>query len=86
MADNPLKYSIEQLIHFTCRCGYTWTHSGALPDWLIVCPKCNAVAFELEQVPLIEAFDSEELFKELDKRGYFSTLAISKLLTEMIDA
>lgn len=66
-----LKYAVEQLIHFTCPCGYHWTHSGPLPDWLIVCPKCNAVAFELEQVtdrPLIEAFSDEELANELERR------------------
>jgi len=82
-----LKYSIEQLIHFTCSCGYHWTHSGPLPDWLIVCPKCNAVAYELEQVtdkPLIEAFSDEQILNEAVRRGYRTTPETDESILEML--
>lgn len=70
-----LKYSIEQLIHFTCpACNYSWTHSGEMPFWIIQCPQC-VECFEPGQTenittrPLIEAFSDEELASELIRRN-----------------
>lgn len=37
---DQLKYSIETLVHFVCRCGRTWAISGELPEF-ITCPKCR---------------------------------------------
>lgn len=73
-----IKYSIEQIIHFTCMgCNYRWTHNGMLPNWgFIHCPKCGEV-FPPTQVedtpyqPLVETLDDNELAKELEHRGYF---------------
>lgn len=74
-----LKYSIEQLIHFTCpACNYSWTHSGEMPkqDYLC-CPMCEE-SFELDLAedittrPLIVAFSDDELMVELEKRGWKS--------------
>lgn len=44
-----LTYSIEQLVHFTCRCGYSWTHHGELPEFEVIhCPRCNEHYYQSE--------------------------------------
>lgn len=85
-----LKYSIEQLVHFQCECGYHWTHSGEMPNWeWIHCPKCNDLFSQrqLEDVTnrtLIEAFADEVLLTEVAKRGYNPTPATDRATVEML--
>lgn len=66
-----LKYSVEQLIHFQCGiCKFAWIISGKLPDDM-TCPRCGHTWLEMEDVtdrPLIEAFTSEQLANELERR------------------